>query len=360
MVTLFIFLIILGILILVHEFGHFIAAKRAGVRVEKFSIGFGPVLFKKKRGDTQYCLSAIPLGGFVKLAGDNLQEYKGRGYEYFSKAPGRRAQIIFAGSLFNYLLGFICFWIIFFSGYPTLTSKVGGLLEGFGAKDAGVQIGDKITAVDGKKVSSWEDLQNIILNRKSEEVVRLSALRGGREFNVDVPLREKRFDDILGQKQKAGLLGITPDLEDTVYVRYGFFKSFLLGINKTWVLTELTYKGLWGMVTGRIAVRDSAAGPLGIFFITSRVARQGITALLNFIGIISVSLALFNLLPLPVLDGGHILFLAIEKLRGRALSIKAERIITHIGLTIIISLFLFVTYNDVMRVFGSRISDFLK
>ena len=360
MITLFIFLIILGILILVHEFGHFIAAKRLGVRVEKFSIGFGPVLFKKKKGDTQYCLSAIPLGGFVKLAGDNLQEYKGRDYEYFSKAPGKRAQIIFAGSFFNYLLGFICFWIIFFSGYPTLTSKVGGLLEGFGAKDAGVQIGDRITAVDGKKVSSWEELQNIILDRKSQDVVRVSALRQGREFSVDVLLREKRFDDILGQKQKVGLLGITPDLEDTLYVRYGFFKSFLLGINKTWALTELTYKGLWRMVTGKIAVRDSAAGPLGIFFITSKVARQGITALLNFIGIISVSLALFNLLPLPVLDGGHILFLAIEKIRGKALSIKAERIITQIGLTIIISLFLFVTYNDVMRAFGSRISDFLK
>ncbi|MDI6605955.1 MAG: site-2 protease family protein, partial [Candidatus Omnitrophota bacterium] len=275
MITLFIFLIILGILILVHEFGHFIAAKRVGVRVEKFSIGFGPVLFKKKKKDTQYCLSAIPLGGFVKLAGDNPEEYKGKGYEYFSKAPGKRAQIIFAGSFFNYLLGFICFWIIFFSGYPTLTSKVGGLLEGFGAKDAGVQIGDRITAIDGKKVSSWEELQNIILNRKSQDVVRLSALRGGREFSVDVPLREKRFDDILGQKQKVGLLGITPDLEDTLYVRYGFFKSFLLGINKTWVLTELTYKGLWRMATGKIAVRDSAAGPLGIFFITSKVARQG-------------------------------------------------------------------------------------
>lgn len=360
MITLLIFLIILGILILVHEFGHFVAARRVGVRVERFSIGFGPRLFSKKKGDTQYCLSAVPLGGFVKLAGDSLEEYKGKSYEYFSKAPGRRFQIIFAGPLFNYLLGFICFWIIFFSGYPTLTTKVGGLLEGFGAKAAGLRIGDEVLAIDGKKVSSWEELQNIILDRKSEEVVRLSVLRTGREFSADIPLKEKRFDDVLGQKQKVGLLGIMPDLEDTVYVRYGFLESFFLGVNKTWVLTQLTYKGLWRMVTGKITVRDSAAGPLGIFFITSKVARQGITALLNFIGIISVSLALFNLLPLPVLDGGHILFLAIEKLRGKTLGVKAERIITQIGLTIIISLFLFVTYNDIMRVFGYKITDFLK
>ncbi|MFH0762646.1 MAG: RIP metalloprotease RseP [Candidatus Omnitrophota bacterium] len=360
MITLFIFLAILGTLILVHEFGHFIAAKRLGVKIERFSIGFGPRLFKKKKGDTEYCLSLIPLGGFVKLAGDNLAEYKGKKYEYFSRPPGQRAQIIFAGSLFNYILGFLCFWIIFFSGYPTLTSRVGGLVDGFGAKGAGLRIGDEITAVDGRKVASWEELQNIILDRKAEEMVRLAVLRGSREFNVKVSLKEKQFDDVLGQKQKVGLLGITPDLENTVYVRYGFFKSFLLGINKTVVLTQLTYKGLWRMITGKIAVRDSAAGPLGIFFITSKVARQGMPALLNFIGIISVSLALFNLLPLPVLDGGHILFLVIEKLRGKALSIKCEHIITQIGLTLIISLFLFVTYNDIMRIFGSKIIGFLK
>lgn len=360
MITLLIFLVILGVLILAHEFGHFLAARRAGVRVERFSIGFGPRLFRRKKGDTEYCLSLIPLGGFVKLAGDSLEEYKGRSYEYFSKAPGRRFQIIFAGPLFNYILGFICFWVIFFSGYPTLTTKVGGLLEGFGAKAAGLRAGDKITAIDGRKVASWEELQALILDRRPQEVVRLSVLRGERNLELNVPLKEKSLDDTLGGRQKAGLLGITPNLEDTVYVRYGFFKSFLLGLNKTWVLTRLTYQGLWRMLSGKIAVRDSAAGPLGIFFITSRVARQGFTALLNFMGIISVSLALFNLLPLPVLDGGHILFLAIEKIRGKALSIKTERIITQIGLTIIISLFLFVTYNDLMRLFGSKIGAALK
>ncbi len=360
MITLFIFLAILGVLIVVHEFGHFIAARRVGVRVEKFSLGFGPRLLKRKKGETEYSLSLVPLGGFVKLAGDNLEEYKGKSYEYFSKPPGKRFQIIFAGSFFNYILGFLCFWVIFFTGYPALTTKVGGLLDGFGAKAAGLRAGDRITAIDGREVVSWEELQGTILDRKANDTVHLSVLRQQRVFEADVLLKEKQFDDALGQKQKVGLLGIEPDFQDTVYVRYGFFKSFYMGINKTLVLTQLTYKGLWRMVTGKIAVRDSAAGPLGIYFITSKVARQGITALLNFVGIISVSLALFNLLPLPVLDGGHILFLAIEKIRGRTMSVKAERVITQIGLSVIISLFLFITYNDIMRAFGDKITGILK
>lgn len=360
MLTLFIFLVILGVLITAHEFGHFIAARRAGVRVEKFSLGFGPRLLKRKKGQTEYSLSLVPLGGFVKLAGDSLEEYTGKSYEYFSQPPGRRFQIIFAGPLFNYILGFLCFWFIFFTGYPTLTARVGGLLEGFGAKDAGLLPGDKIIAVDAKGVASWEELQGVILDRRANDTVRLLLLRQGNQIEAEVLLKEKQFDDALGQKQKVGLLGIEPDLSDSVSVRYGFFKSFYMSVNKTWVLTQLTYKGLFRMLTGKIAMRDSAAGPLGIYFITSKVASQGLPALLNFVGIISVSLALFNLLPFPVLDGGHILFLAVEKIRGKTLGARAEQIITRIGLTVLISLFLFITYNDIMRVFGERIATILK
>src|SRR4030042_1455801 len=150
MITFLIFIFILSILIIVNEFGHFIAAKSAGVRVEKFSLGFGPQLLKKKRDNTEYSLSAIPLGGYVKLAGDNLEEYKGKSFEYLAKTPGERFRIIFFGPLLNYILGFLCLWLIFFVGYPTLTTKVGGLIDGFGAKVAGLEVGDKIIAVDGK------------------------------------------------------------------------------------------------------------------------------------------------------------------------------------------------------------------
>ena len=357
MLNLLIFLFILGLLIIVHEFGHFIVARRMGVRVEKFSLGFGPQLLKKKRNDTEYTISAIPLGGFVKMAGDNLGEYKGQPDEYFSKTPGQRFQIIFFGPLLIYILGFLFFWLIFFVGYPTLTSKVGGLLDGFGAKEAGLQVGDRIIAVDGEKVDYWEDLQRMIQSKKAAAEVRLSILRHDQEFQVDVQIKEKQLDDQLGEKRSVGLIGITP-FDEIVKVKYGFINSFFLGLKKTFDLTIMTYKGLWRLMTGKLSIRESVTGPLGIFYITSKAASLGIIALLHLIAVLSVSLAIFNLLPLPVLDGGHILFLGLEKLRGKTLGEKSERIITQIGVTVIVSLAIFVTYNDILRFFGDKLSKF--
>jgi regulator of sigma E protease len=295
----------------------------------------------------------------VKLAGDNLEEYTGKSYEYFSKSLAERFQIIFFGPLLNYLLGFLCFWLIFFAGYPTLTTKVGGLLEGFGAKDAGLEVGDKIIAVDGKSVAFWEDLQSIIQKQKQPHRVKLLVLRNDKEFTVDVQIKEKKLDDLLGGQRKVALLGITP-FDEFVKVRHGFLESFVLGIKKTWYLTLITYKSLWRMVTGRLSIRESITGPLGIFDITAKAASLGMIAVLHLVAVLSVSLAIFNLLPLPVLDGGHILFLAIEKIRGRTLTIKAERIFTQIGMTLILSLAVFVTYNDILRLFGDKISKLFR
>jgi regulator of sigma E protease len=359
MITTLTFLFILGLLIIVHELGHFIIARRLGVGVEKFSIGFGPPLLRNKKRETEYCISAIPLGGFVKLSGDNLEDYKGRHYEYYSKPPGKRFWIIFSGSLLNYILGFIFFWLINFVGYPTSTTKVGGLLDGFGAKEAGIQINDKIIAVEGQKVNSWEELQKIIQSKKEPSKVRLTLLRNNREVLAGVAIKEKEFVDALGKARKIGLLGITPS-DETVKVSYGLGKSFILGIDKTVNLTIMTYNGLGRILTGKLSMREAVTGPLGIFYITSKAARLGIIAILHLIAVLSVSLAIFNLLPLPVLDGGHILFLALEKLRGKTLSAKTERIINQAGLTLIIFLALFVTYNDILRFFGDRISKLFK
>lgn len=359
MISLLVFLLILSILILVHEFGHFIVAKRAGVKVEEFSLGFGPQLFKKKVNDTQYCISAIPLGGYVKLAGDSLEEYHQKDYEYFSKPVGKRFQIIFAGPLLNYILGFLCFWLVFFVGYPSLTSKVGGLMDGFGAKEAGLEIGDKIIAVGSVKVSSWEELQNIIQANKNAPKVALTILRDNKEKTVEVLIKQKQILDVLGQKRSIGLLGITP-YDEVITVRHGPWKSFMLGADKTWELTLLTYKGLWRMLTGKLSVRESVTGPLGIFYITSKAAKMGIIAVLHLVSVLSISLALFNVLPLPVLDGGHILFLAIEKIRGKVVDPKTERVVTKAGFFLIISLAIFVTYNDIIRFFGDKIANLFK
>ncbi|MFH1888683.1 MAG: RIP metalloprotease RseP [Candidatus Omnitrophota bacterium] len=359
MVTTLIFLLILGVLITVHEFGHFIAAKRLGVRVEKFSFGFGRRLLSRKKGDTEYSINLIPLGGYVKMAGDNMEEFSNKPDEYLSKKPLERAQIIFFGPLLNYVLGFLCFWLIFFTGYPTLTAKVGGLLDGYGAKDAGIEVGDEIMAVDGERVEYWEDLQRAIQIRKKSGEVAVLVLRDNKEYNFDILIKERSLDDALGAKRNVGLIGITP-AEEIVKIRHGFFKSFYLGVKKTLGLTALTYKALWRMVTGKLSMSESITGPLGIFYITSKAASIGIIALLHLVAVLSVSLCIFNLLPLPVLDGGHIVLLAIEKIRGRQMGIKAERIITQIGFSLIVALALFATYNDILKIFQDKISNLVK
>ena len=359
MFSLLAFLFVLGILIIVHEFGHFIAAKKIGVRVEKFSLGFGTKIIAKVKNNTEYSINLIPLGGYVKLAGDNQEEYKGAPDEYLSKTPKERSKIIFAGPVLNYILGLLCFWIIFFVGYPTLTTKVGTLLDGYGAKKAGIQVGDRIVAVDGKRVEFFEDMQKMIQNKKTAAAVKLSIIRDNRELSVDVNIKETELNDPLGRKRNVGLIGITPS-DELVKVRLGFFESLFLAVNKTWGLTALTYTGLWRMVTGHLSAQESITGPLGIFYITSQVAHLGPIALLHLLAVLSISLAIFNLLPLPILDGGHIMFLIIEKIRGRSLNLKAERIITQVGMTILLSLVLFVTYNDIIRLFGDKISKVAK
>ncbi len=359
MFTLFVFFAILSILIIVHEFGHFIMAKQMGVRVENFSLGFGPQLIRKKIKDTEYSVSAVLLGGYVKMAGDNLEEFKGKADEYFAKSAGKRFWIVFFGPVLNYVLGFLCFWMIFFMGYPTLTNKVGDLMDGFGAKAAGIQAGDKIVAVDGKRVDYWEDLQSAIQSKKDVSRVRLSVLRDGKERAIDVNIKEEAMEDALGQKRNVGLLGIVAS-DEFVEIRHGLFDSFALALNKTRDLTLLTFKALGMMVRGKLSMKDSVTGPLGIFFITSKAAKLGIIAILHLVAVLSVSLAIFNLLPLPVLDGGHILFLTLEKIRGRTLSIKTERIITQVGVTAIVSLAIFVTYNDILRFFGDKIAKIFK
>ncbi len=355
MIATIIFILILSLLIIVHEFGHFIAARLNGVRVENFSLGFGPQIIKKKKNGTEYSISLIPLGGYVKMAGDSQSEYKGKTDEYFSKSIGRRFQIIFAGPLLNYLLGFLFFWYILFAGYPTLTTKVGELIDGYGAKEAGLAAGDKVIAVDGKKVDLWEDLHRQIQKRKISESVELDVLRDNQELKFKVLIKDKILDDELGKKRSLGIAGIAP-FGEVIVVRHGFLKSAYLGFRKTIDLTILTYKGLWRLVSGRMSMRDSMTGPLGIFFITSKTAELGLTAIMHLIAVLSISLAIFNLLPLPILDGGHIFLLGLEKLRKKALSVKAEQVINNIGFTLMITIALLVTYNDILRLYGDKLS----
>jgi len=280
------FILILSLLIIVHEFGHFIAARRAGVRVEQFALGFGVQLFKKKIGDTEYSLSLIPLGGYVKMAGDTYLECQGRSDEYFSKSPGKRFWIIFCGPFLNYILGFLFFWFILFAGYPTLTAKVGGLIDGYGAQAAGLQVADKIVEINGKPIVSWEDLQDQIQQNKTKSQLTLLLLRNGQKMEFNVAVKSKAVNNALGENKILGIIGITP-FDEVIQLRHGLLESAYLGLKKTYDLTIMTYKGIWRLASGKMSMRDSMTGPLGIFFIASKAAKLGVIALLHLIAVLS-------------------------------------------------------------------------
>ena len=202
-------------------------------------------------------------------------------------------------------------------------------------------------------------MQKLIQNRKASDKVKLAVNRNDQLLAVEVTIKEKKVSDQLGSTRSIGMLGITP-FDEIVQVRHGLFLSFILSAKQVWSLTVITYKGLWFLVTGKVSVRDSVTGPLGIFLITSKAANMGLVAVLHLIAVLSISLGIFNLLPLPVMDGGHIVLLGIEKIRRKGLSLKVEGIITKIGISLIITLAVFVTYNDILRIFGDKLSNFVK
>lgn len=347
MLSLIYFLIVLSILVLAHEFGHFLAARRVGVRVEKFSIGFGPKLFSFKKGETEYIISAIPLGGYIKMSGDEPAELTGKKWEFLSRSVWDRFKIIFAGPLFNYILAFLIFSVIYMFGSPTLTTEVGELLKDYPAQKSGLQVGDTITAIDGKSVKYWEDLTEII-HKHTGGAMKLTVMNNGRETSVEIQPIIRDTKDIFGNETKVALIGILPS-QKIEKVRYGFFDSFGMGLKKIWQLTAVTLKALFAIITGKLSFKESMTGPIGIFVITGKAAQMGIIYLMHLMALLSASLAIFNLLPLPVLDGGHIIFLAIEKLRGKPFSVKTQEWISNAGIVFLILLTVFIFYNDILK-----------
>ncbi|MBL7071139.1 MAG: RIP metalloprotease RseP [Candidatus Omnitrophica bacterium] len=343
-------IVVFSMLILSHELGHFIMAKRMGVRVETFSLGFGPKIWSVKRGDTEYALSAIPLGGYIKMAGEEPGvERTGAEWEFSSKPVYKRFNIVVAGALFNYITGFILFCMVFMAGAPVPTSRIGRILEGYPAEKAGLQENDKILAIDGKDVRYWEDVIEILHKKKEGEATELSVDRDGRALSFALTGKSEDQKDIFGRPIKISLLGIGQS-DDTEHVRHGFVRSVEMGARTTLNITTMTYKAVWFMLTGALSVKE-VSGPIGIFALTGKFAQKGIVHLLWISAVISVSLAIFNLLPFPILDGGHVLFLAIEKIRRRQLDAKVQDRIQQVAFTLLIAFVLLVSWNDVTRFF---------
>jgi len=357
--SLIIFILILSILILVHEWGHFITAKKCGVKVEEFSIGFGPKLATWKRDGTEYCLSLLPLGGFVKMAGDEREKCSGGSDEYFAKSAGQRALIILMGPGVNLILAYACFWVVFMVGYvdmdlstKNIAPLIGKVLNGSPARQAGLKLGDRILGVNGKAIEHWQQLQDLVSNSTGNSL-KLTIERQSHEISISITPEETDQQDIFGRVHRTRLIGVGPipinNAKDIVVTRYGFFESFGKAGEELWNITVKTCVALYEMAIGARSPKE-AMGIIGMFFVIKFALTIGFSFVLHMVGIISASLAIFNLLPVIPLDGGHLFLIGLEKLRGKTLSMKTDQFIAKAGFTLIIMLALFVFYSDFERI----------
>jgi regulator of sigma E protease len=344
------FVVVLGILIFVHEFGHFIVARRLGVGVTKFSFGFGPKLFGVKRGETEYLVSAIPLGGYVKLVGesdgdevpDSLQDRS------FSRKPLRvKMAVVAAGPLGNLLFAVLVFWIVFLGGVPALTPRIGNVLPDSPASRAGLKGGDVVVGVGGSAVSTWEELALRIRQEGAGREFPLTVRRDGTEFTVNVAPEIREGRSIFGEKVQEPRIGIVAG-QEIVRQKIGPVSALLRAGEETWKLIELTVMTVVKLVT-RVLPSDTLGGPLLIAQLAGDQARQGVSPFAYFLGLLSVNLGILNLLPIPILDGGHLLFFSIEGLRRKPLSPQARALAQQVGLAIILMLTALVFYNDIAR-----------
>lgn len=338
------FAVVLGALIAVHEFGHFIVAKKSGVRVERFSIGFGPPLWRKQWGDTEYRLALVPFGGYVKMYGEQLDEVVGDSEgSFLHQSVWKRIPIVAAGPGFNLLFAIVLIAFIHLVGIPVETSvRLGKVLEGSAAVQAGLQTGDTVVALDGKPIERIDELKAHIV-ASDGRVLHMQINRAGQLLTValtprkDTDAREWR----IGVELRPG---------DMRVQRSDPVSALGQGFAWTWRITALTVTGFGKILSGAIPLKDSLAGPLGIAREIGRQADHGWRNIVFFAAGISINLAVLNLLPIPVLDGGHLLFFVLEIIQGKPISMRAREAAQRAGLLVLAALMLLALLNDV-RVF---------
>lgn len=348
------FIVVLGVLIFFHEFGHFLVARLFGVGVEKFSLGFGPRLIGKKVGITDYRISAIPLGGYVKMVGEEPDAEiapEDIPISFTHKHVAKRMLIVAAGPVFNILLAVIIFFGIFFtSGTFVLKPSVGSVKQGSPAFAAGLEKGDLITAINESAINSWDEMAEII-NASKGEKIKLAVRRGESTQNFSLAPEQVTTKNIFGEDVQRYIIGITASGE-TYSKELNLFQAFSESMIQTYRVTELMVVIIAKLITGDIST-DTLGGPIMIAQMAGDSAKAGFGSLISFIALISVNLAIINLLPIPVLDGGHLLFFSIEAVKGSPVSIKVREIAQQVGLFLLILLMILVFYNDISRIFFS-------
>ncbi len=358
------FLFVLTIVVFFHELGHFLVARWAGVKVLTFSLGFGPELvgFNDRYG-TRWKISAVPLGGYVKFFGDdseastpssetlsNMTEEERAG-SFHHKKVGPRAAIVAAGPIANFILAIVIFTFLFtFFGKPSTTARVDQVEAGSAAEKAGFQVGDVVTAIDGKIIESFSDMQRIVVTHAGDQLV-FTVKRGDSTQQLQGTPELREVKDPFGNTHRQGVMGITRSTSagEVTTEKVDPATALWLGVKETWFVIDQTLSYIGNVFTGR-ASADQIGGPIRIAQISGQVATLGLTPLLHLAAVLSISIGLLNLFPVPLLDGGHLLFYAAEVLRGRPLSDRSQEYGFRVGLVLVLMLMVFAFYNDFHQV----------
>ena len=348
-------IIVLGVLIFIHELGHFMVARLCGVGVEKFSLGIGPRIFGKKIGITDYRISALPLGGFVKMIGeepDSEVDPADIPLSFTHKHVFKRMMIVAAGPIFNVLLAVVIFFC-FFQIYGTfqLEPVVSSVQDGTPAMEAGLKNGDRIAAIEGVSINSWDDMVAIISDSHGESI-RMSVRRGESEIEVHVTPVIKSDQNLFGETVDRYVIGITASGEHVRTIKLNPIEAFYQSLAQTYKVSELMVVGIVKLIKGDISTKN-LGGPIMIAQMAGDQAKQGAASLIYFIAFISINLAIINFLPIPVLDGGHLMFFLIEAISGRPVNIRIREIAQQVGIFALILLTIFVFYNDIARILFS-------
>ncbi len=345
------FIIVLGVLVFVHELGHFLFAKLMGVGVEKFSLGFGPRIVSRKLGMTEYMISSIPLGGYVKMVGEEPDAKLDDALvplSFSQKGLVKRSLIVLAGPTFNLLLAVIIFYVFFqISGLPIMEPEVGEVQEGMPAYESSIRPGDRIVSIDGVTVNQWGEMSALI-KQSGGRPLGFKILRDNATFVVKVTPELIFTQSLFGEEIEQYAIGITASGAFFVE-RLNPFECVFQGFSQTWQIAKLTILTVVKIIAGTVSAK-SIGGPIMIAQVAGQQAEAGIANLMFFIAVLSVNLGIINLLPIPVLDGGHLLFFFIEAMIRRPVNPKVREVAQQVGVFVLVLLMIFVFYNDIARV----------